>query len=70
MKPPPSLALVKFLECFDLDMTYQLRESEPTTLEEMQKGAISAKANLVEKRARMRSEKKVTYRDETFPSTS
>ena len=70
MKPPPGLALVKFPEGFNPDMTYQLREREPTTLEEMKKGAISAEANLAEKRARMRSEKKVTYRDETFPSTS
>ena len=55
MKPPPDLALVKFSKGFDPDMTYQLREREPTTLEEMQKGAISAEANLAEKRARMRS---------------
>ena len=36
----------------------------------MKRGAISAEANLTEKRARMRSEKRVTYRDETMPSTS
>ena len=36
----------------------------------MKKEAINAEANLAEKMARMRSEKKVSYRDETFPSTS
>ena len=70
MKPPLGLALAKFPEGFDLDMTYQLRERDPATLEEMQKVDISVEANLAEKRARMRSEKKVTYRDETIPSIS
>ena len=36
----------------------------------MQKGAVSVEANLIEKRARMRFEKRVTYRDDTFASTS
>ena len=61
MKPPLGSALEKFSEGFDLDMTYQLRERDPATLEEMKKVAISAEANLAEKRARIRLEKKVTY---------
>ena len=32
MKPPQGLALVKFLEGFDPDMNYQLRERDPLTL--------------------------------------
>ena len=36
----------------------------------MQKAAISAEVNLIEKRARLKSEKRVTYKDETMPSTS
>ena len=35
----------------------------------MQKGAVSIEANLIEKRARMRSKKRVTYRDDTSAST-
>ena len=35
----------------------------------MQKVAIRVEANLEEKRARTRSERKVTYRDEVSPST-
>ena len=70
MKPPQGLALVKFPEGFDPDMTYQLRERDPLTLEEMQRRVVSAEANLIEKRARMRSDKRVTYKDETIPSTS
>lgn len=49
-------------------MTYQLRDKGPPTLEEMQKVAISVEANLAEKRARTRLERKVTYRDEVAPS--
>ena len=51
-------------------MAYQLRERYYDTLEDMQKGAVSVEANLIEKRARMRAEKKVTYRDDTLASKS
>ena len=51
-------------------MCYQLREREPLTLEDMQKGAVSVEANLNDRRARLKEEKKVTYRDEAGPSTS
>ena len=36
----------------------------------MQKGAMSIEANIIEKRNRLRSEKRVTYKDDTTPSTS
>ena len=36
----------------------------------MQRGDVSVEANLIEKRARMRSEKRVTYKDENMASTS
>lgn len=35
IKPPEGLALLKFLHSFDADMAYQLREHDPTTLEDM-----------------------------------
>ena len=55
IKPPPGLALAKFPEGFDPDMAYQLRERDPLTLEDMQRGAISVEENLIEKRARLKS---------------
>ena len=70
MKPPQGSALARFLEVFDPEMAYQLRERDPLTLEDMHKGALSVEANLIEKRARLRNEKKVTYREDTAPSTS
>ena len=70
MKPPQGLALVKYPEGFDADMAYQLRERDYSTLEDIQKGVVSVEANLIEKRARLRSEKMVTYKDDIAPSTS
>ena len=50
-------------------MAYQLRERDPLTLEDMQKGSLAMEVNLMEKRARMRNEKKVSFKEESAPST-
>jgi len=55
IKPPQGLALLNFPDGFDVDMAYQLREHDPTTLEDMQKNVVSVEANLLAKRARMGS---------------
>jgi hypothetical protein len=70
IKPPQGLALIKFPDGFDADMSYQLRERNSTTLEDMQKSAISVEANLLAKRARQRSERRVTIKEEPSTSTS
>ena len=51
-------------------MAYQLRERDPATLEEMKKGALSVEVNLMDKRARMKNGKRVSFREESTPSTS
>jgi hypothetical protein len=51
IKPPQGLALIKFPDGFDVDMSYQPRERNSTTLEDMQKTTISVEANLLAKRA-------------------
>ena len=51
-------------------MTYSLRERDFATLEDMQRGALSVEVNLMEKRARMKTEKRVSFREESTPSTS
>ena len=61
---------LKFPEGFDPKMAYQLRERDPLTLEDMQKGALVVEVNLIEKRARMKNEKRVYLREESTPSTS
>jgi hypothetical protein len=70
IKPPQGLALIKFPDGFDADMSYQLRGRNSTTLEDMHKSAISVEANLLEKRARQRSERRVTIKEEPSTSTS
>jgi hypothetical protein len=70
IKPPQGLALIKFPDGFDADMSYQLRERNSTTLEDMQKSAISVEANLLAKRARQRTERRVTIKEEPSTSTS
>ena len=51
-------------------MAYQLRERDYLTLEDMQKGAVSVEANMIEKRNRLRLEKRVAYKDDITPSAS
>jgi hypothetical protein len=63
IKPPQGLALIKFPDGFDADMSYQLRERNFTTLEDMKKSAISVEANLLAKRARQRIERRVTIKE-------
>jgi hypothetical protein len=68
IKPPQGLALIKFSAGFNADMSYQLRERNSTTLEDMQKSAISVEANLLAKKAQHRTKRRVTIKEE--PSTS
>jgi hypothetical protein len=68
IKPPQGLALIKFPDGFDTDMSYQLRERNATTLEDMQKSVVSVEENLLARRARQRTKKRVTIKEE--PSTS
>ena len=51
LKPPVGLALLKFPDGFDVDMAYQLRERDPSSLEDMQKIAVNVEANMLAKRA-------------------
>lgn len=68
IKPPPDLALIKFPDGFDTDMSYQLRERNPETLEQMQSNVLSVEANLLAKKARMRNKKRVVIKEETYTS--
>jgi hypothetical protein len=64
IKPPQGLALIKFLDGFDAHMSYQLRERNPATLEEMQRDVVSVEANLLARRDRLRIERRVTIKEE------
>ncbi len=49
-------------------MSYQLRERNLETLEKMQSNVFSVEANLLAKKARMRNEKKVLFKEEASTS--
>ena len=49
-------------------MAYSLRDRDPPTLEDMQKIVVSVEANLNDKRARMKAEKRVTIKEEASTS--
>jgi hypothetical protein len=55
IKPPQGLTLIKFPNGFDTDMSYQLRERNETTLEDMEKSVVSVEENLLARRARQRT---------------
>ena len=64
LRPPPNNVLVKFPDGFDSDIAYSLRERAPQTLEEMQSIVVSVEANLIEKRARARAERRMPMNEE------
>lgn len=68
IKPLEGLALLKFPDSFDADMAYQLWECDPTTLEDMQNNVMSVEENLLAKRERMSSKKRVTMKEEASTS--
>ena len=70
LRPSKKSALLKFPDGFDPEMTYSLRDRDPPTLEDMQKIAVSVEANLNDKRARLKAEKKVVIKEEASTSTS
>lgn len=49
-------------------MAYQLREREPISLEEMQANALKVEANLLAKKEKLKTERRVTIKKE--PSSS
>lgn len=65
---PLGLFLLRYPDGFDADMAYQLRERNPTTLEDMQKNVVIVEANLLAKKSKLKIEKRVTIKEE--PSTS
>jgi len=56
IKPSPNLALIDFPDSFDVDMAFELRERDLTTLEEMKANAIKVEPNMLAKKAKLKSE--------------
>jgi hypothetical protein len=58
VRPPPGLAQLHYPDAFDPEMTFQLRERDTATLEEMKNVAVDVEANLLNKRSKLRAEEK------------
>jgi hypothetical protein len=54
IRPPPGSAHLHYPNAFNPKMTFQLRERNTATLEEMQKIAVEVEANLLNKRSNVR----------------
>jgi hypothetical protein len=64
------LSLIKFPDGIDADMSYQLREMNSVTLEDMRKSAVSVEVNLLARSARQRTERRVKIKEESSMSSS
>ena len=60
IKPPPGLDFLHYLDGFDIEMAYQLRETNPGTLEDMQSNIVNVEANLLMKKSKMKLEIRLT----------
>jgi hypothetical protein len=58
VRPPPGLAKLHFPEAFDPEMTFQLRERDTATLEEMKNIAVDVEANLLNRKAKLEAVRK------------
>lgn len=60
--------MIKFPDGFVTDMSFQPRERNPPTLEDMKSVAFSVEVNFLAKRARVRNERRGPLKDEASPS--
>jgi hypothetical protein len=58
LRPPPGSTYLHFPDDFDPEMTFQLRERNTTTLEEMKKVMADVEANLLIKRSKVKNKER------------
>jgi hypothetical protein len=69
IKPPRDLCLLHYLDAFDLEMEFQLRERNDITLKEMQDCEISVEAHLLIKRSKLEEEDRKNKEKEHLTSS-
>ena len=69
IRPPPGSTHLHFLDAFDPEMAFQLRERNIATLEEMQNIAVDVEANLLNKKAKLKAEEKDRTKNRRIPSS-
>jgi hypothetical protein len=68
IRPPPGSTHLHYPYAFDPEMTFQLRERNTATLEEMQDIVVDVEANLLIKRSKEKNKKIKGATDEIFRS--
>ena len=58
IRPPPGSAHLHYPDAFYPKMTFQLREQNIATLEEMKKIAVYVEANLMNRKAKLKEKEK------------
>ena len=69
IRPPPGSTHLHYLDVFDPEITFQLRERNTATLEEMQKIAVDVEANLLNRKANLKVEEKDRIEEERMTSS-
>jgi hypothetical protein len=64
IRPPPGSTHLHYPDAFGPEMTFQLREWNTATLEEMQKIAVDVEANLLNKKEKLKEEEKDRIEEE------
>ena len=63
IRPPPGVALLHYLDAFNLEMAFQVGERDTATLEEMQNIAVDVEVNLLSREAKFKTEEELTQFD-------
>ena len=58
IRPPLGSSHLHYLDAFDPEMTFQLREMNIATLEEMQKVSVDVEANFLNRKAKLKAKDK------------
>lgn len=61
------IGYASFVDGFEAEIAYQLRERNPATLEDMQKVVVDVETNLLLKRTNMQAERKEAVKEEFSP---
>ena len=57
IRPPTRVTLLHYPEAFNLETTFQVRERDTATLEEMQNVVVDVEVNLLDREAKFKTKK-------------
>ena len=58
IKPPPGWALLHYPDTFYLEMEFQIRERDPSSLEEMKRMVVDVETNMLNRESKLRAMEK------------